>query len=550
MNSPEKDYTHRSWLATAALIAVLVAVGFIPPQSVGSVKLRRANILSDILVFDDAAAAEPVAEPVLFDEEDFHVDLEAVAERIEADTAPREAQATYRWIIPRDTLRGPRPEPDSARLTATPVPIEDYSDSGLIRAFCDTLLNARRPVRIAFLGDSFVEGDILTADLRELLQMRYGGGGTGFAPMASPLTGFRRTVSTQSRGWTAYNIMQYKSVPQALRDRFYLSGWVCQPADGASTRWACTDARKRLDRCNTARILFVSREDSRAEVVLNDGARRTFEIEGDPAVRQIVVRDDSIRSLTFRLLSGAAGTVGYGAIFEEDAGGGVCVDNYSIRSNNGQAMFRTDPSVNAQIDALLSYDLVVLQYGLNIMQSGVKGYGGYGAQIEKMIAYVRECFPGAAVLVMGVSDRSVRTDGGFEPMDAIPYMTACQRRAAQHAGAAFWPTAEAMRSLGGMAQFVRNGWAGKDFTHINYAGGRRVAELLFDAVNARTAALHAAREAEERRRRAEQSVLDSLGRVRIEDRLLPAAPHVFAVGLPTIATDTPPARHGTKKHAR
>ena len=35
MNSPEKDYTHRSWLATAALIAVLVAVGFIPPQSVG-----------------------------------------------------------------------------------------------------------------------------------------------------------------------------------------------------------------------------------------------------------------------------------------------------------------------------------------------------------------------------------------------------------------------------------------------------------------------------------------------------------------------------------
>ena len=112
MNSSEKDYTHRSWLATAALIAVLVAVGFIPPQSVGGVKLRRANILSDVLAFDDAAAAEPVAEPVLFDEEDFHVDLEAVAERIEADTAPREAQTTYTWLIPQDSLRGQRPEPD------------------------------------------------------------------------------------------------------------------------------------------------------------------------------------------------------------------------------------------------------------------------------------------------------------------------------------------------------------------------------------------------------------------------------------------------------
>ena len=85
---------------------------------------------------------------------------------------------------PADSLRGPRPEPDPARLTATPVPIEDYSDSGRIRAFCDTLLNARRPVRIAFLGDSFVEGDILTADLREQLQTAFGErpGGGGDSP--------------------------------------------------------------------------------------------------------------------------------------------------------------------------------------------------------------------------------------------------------------------------------------------------------------------------------------------------------------------------------
>ena len=63
--------------------------------------------------------------------------------------------------------------PDSARFVATLTPIEDFSDSGRIRAFCDTLLNAPRLVRIAFLGDSFVEGDILTADLRERLQSAY-----------------------------------------------------------------------------------------------------------------------------------------------------------------------------------------------------------------------------------------------------------------------------------------------------------------------------------------------------------------------------------------
>ena len=522
MNSPEKDYTHRSWLATAALILVLVAVGFIPPQSVGGVKLRRANILSDVLAFDDAATAEPVAEPVLFDEEDFHVDLEAVAERIEADTAPREAQTTYRWIVPQDSLRGPRPEPDSARFTATPVPIEDYSDSGRIRAFCDTLLNARRPVRIAFLGDSFVEGDILTADLRERLQSAFGGrpgGGAGFAPMASPLTAFRRTIKTQSKGWTTYNIMQRKAAPAHLRGNFYISGWVCQPAAGASTRWENTDYRKLLDSCDGARIFFLSPRDSRVEVTLNDTERREFDVTGDAAVRQIEVSAPHIRSLAFKVLSGTEGFIGYGAVFE---GGGVVVDNYSVRSNNGQAMFWTNPSVNAQINALAGYDLVILQYGLNIMQSGVKSYTNYAAQIEKMVAFVRSCFPGAAVLVLGVSDRSTKTDAGFEPMDAIPYMLDFQRGAARNTGAAFWPTCDAMRAQGGMEQFVKNGWAGKDYTHINYAGGRRVAWALFDALNAEACALNAEQRAAELRRQAEAAVLDSLQTARIERRLLPA----------------------------
>lgn len=71
--------------------------------------------------------------------------------------------------------------PDSTRLNPTLVEIEDFGtpDSSRLRAFYDTLLCARRPVRIAVLGDSFIEGDILTADLRERLQQAYGGGGAG-----------------------------------------------------------------------------------------------------------------------------------------------------------------------------------------------------------------------------------------------------------------------------------------------------------------------------------------------------------------------------------
>lgn len=517
----ERDYTHRSWLAVAALIAVLAGVSLIPPHRVGGVSLRRANIFSDLVDFGDAHTTVSLSQ-VALDEEEFRVDLEEVAEQIAqqtasrpeelpataSDTLPPPVQTTFEWRIGgEETARIPVPT-DRVPSAETIQPIENFDTAGHDRlcAFYDKLLDGR-PVRIAVLGDSFIEGDILTADLRETLQEVYGGTGAGFAPMASPLTGFRRTVKTAAKGWTAYNLMQYKKTPQPFRNDFYVSGWVCRPENGAQTRWEGTDARRRLDPCDGARILFLSRDDSRLEVTANDTLHRSFAVKGADGLRQIVVSGAPIHSLAFRVAEGAPGVVGYGVLLGT---GGVGVDNYSVRSNNGQAMFRTNPALNAQVNSMIGYDLVILQYGLNIMQQGIRNYANYGAQVEKMIAYIRECFPESAVLVLGVSDRSIRTEKGFEPMDAVPFMTACQREAAATGGVCFWDTAAAMRTMGGMAQFVANGWAGKDYTHINFAGGRQVAHALADALHDGVRRTAEARE--ERRLRAERArrVADSL----------------------------------------
>ena len=521
MERAPENYTRSGWIAAAALLGVLVAVSFIPPQSVGGVKFRRANILSDLVAFDDSAADTPSS--AVFDEEEFHVDMAEVAERIETEVATPHVQTLFEWTIGRDTTLRPLFRPDTVLCPERRiVPIEEYDSvrTDGMRAFYDKLLADGRPVRIAVLGDSFIEGDILTADLRERMQETFGGGGPGFAPVASPLTYFRRTVKTVSKGWTAYNIMQRKKTPESLRQKFYVSGWVCQAGPGASTRWEPTAYRRKLDDCTCGRIFFLSPDSSRVEVTVNDTLRQEFAIAGDPSVRQIAVTAPRIGSLGFRVVRGHERFVGYGAVME---GEGVSVDNYSIRSNNGQAMFWTDPSVDAQIDAMLDYDLVILQYGLNIMQQGVYNYTNYAAKIEKMVGFVRECFPGAAVLVMGVSDRSVRSDTDFERMDAVPHMISYQRLAARRSQAAFWPTSDAMRALGGMERFVRNGWAGKDYTHINYAGGRRVAWALADALNAAVRARCEERLAAELRRRTQEGVLDSLQLEKLHRDLLPAA---------------------------
>jgi lysophospholipase L1-like esterase len=164
--------------------------------------------------------------------------------------------------------------------------------------------------------------------------------------------------------------------------------------------------------------------------------------------------------------------------------GGVTVDNFSVRSNNGHAIFGTSATVNRQVDEMLGYDLVVLQYGLNIMQKGQRVYAKYRDQVRDMIAYAERCFPNAAILVVGVSDRWVKNSetNAYEPIGSVDALTSYQRAAADSCKVVFWNTSRVMKDLGGMPAFVSNGWAAKDYTHINYAGGKRIANALTEAI--------------------------------------------------------------------
>ena len=504
MTNPKEDYTSRGWLVASATLLILFIVSLIPPISAGGIELRRASILSDLVRFDDGESkteSEPQPE---INVAEFEVDLEAVAEQVartQALASPTGSATSASWegIFEEQPSGGEEfvedqePLPSLEELPTTDysailpeasliTPIEIFAQGGMGAwdRLYEKLLWNKEQVRVAFMGDSFVEGDILTADLRELLQDTFHGGGVGFAPVASPFTGFRQTIKTTSKGWTPYNIMQRKSAPAPYADDFFVSGWVAKASAGASTRWDMTTKRRHLEEVERARLLFICRQRAEIGLKLNDGEERVFFFEGDEVVRQIVVEQEQIRSLEMTILSGAETFTGIGAEF--DSKKGVAVDNFSIRSNNGQAMFWSNASVNSQINTMRPYDLVILQYGLNIMQAERHNYSLYGEQVEKMISYVESCFPGAAVLVMGVSDRSQKGEDGIKPMESAKSLTQSQREASQNKGVAFWDTYAAMQRMGGMTEFVTNGWAGKDYTHINYAGGARIARELYYAI--------------------------------------------------------------------
>jgi hypothetical protein len=130
------------------------------------------------------------------------------------------------------------------------------------------------------------------------------------------------------------------------------------------------------------------------------------------------------------------------------------------------------------------YDLIILQYGLNVMETRVTDYRYYGEQLQRIIAYLRSSFPTAAILVMGVSDRCSVVNGVPVSMSVADIFEAAQRDAARASGVAFWSTRRAMQSKGGMAHFVEQRWAARDYTHIGYNGGRQIAKIFTDYIAA------------------------------------------------------------------
>src|SRR5215813_8857713 len=84
--------------------------------------------------------------------------------------------------------------------------IEDYSDkknslATFFRALNDT---KNRAVRVAFFGDSFIEGDILTASFRDTLQQLFGGQGVGYVPITSEVAQFRTSIRQTFNGFKTY----------------------------------------------------------------------------------------------------------------------------------------------------------------------------------------------------------------------------------------------------------------------------------------------------------------------------------------------------------
>lgn len=356
--------------------------------------------------------------------------------------------------------------------------VEDFSVGhiGLRRFFAalNGISTLGRPVRVAFLGDSFIEGDILTADFRERMQARFGGRGVGFVPVSSQVAQFRPTVRLRSKGWTTRSILSDR------KPKYLLSCLLFDAANDAPTiAFETTDYMPHLKSVGTLKFLYTSNRATDLRWICNEG-RDTFtaRLPETDGVGQYVAKGSFTEGkLAF---THAQGLQALGIALEDDHG--VVVDNFALRGNSGLPLENLDIARCQSLQGIRPYDLIVIQYGLNVAVERTKDYGFYRDRMVAIIKHIRTCFPGADVLLLGVSDRSKVVGGERHTMSAVKNLRRAQREAALEAGVAFWDVYEAMGGEDGMVNYVKRNWAAKDYTHLSFQGGRELANALYDAI--------------------------------------------------------------------
>lgn len=440
-----KNYLKYSLGLTLLVVASLLALHHLPTLTIDGHTLRRVDLLGDLrfperekeVAGEDSLPPVPVVKPIFM-----------------------------------DTCRN--------GMTC----IEDYSDSTLrgmtpfYRAL-DGIAEKGRLVRIAVFGDSFIEADIFTADLREMLQKKFGGCGVGFVTITSMTSGYRPTVRHTFGGWSSHAVtdsIYFDRKKQGVSGHYFVAGKGAYVELRGQKKYASL-----LDTCRQASIFFSNKGMVDLSVRVNRGETQFASFDPTGGLQQMSV-EGRIGSVRWKVEK-ADSTVFYGMAM--DGVQGIILDNFSLRGSSGLSLRSIPAQALKEFNRQRPYDLIILEYGLNVATPRGYNYDNYQKGLLTAIEHLKTCFPQAGFLLLSVGDRDYKTESGeLHTMPGVKNLIRYQQNIAAESGIAFWNMFKAMGGEGSMAKMVhaKPALANYDYTHINFRGGKHLAKLLYETL--------------------------------------------------------------------
>jgi len=443
----------RTFVLVGLVVAILLFMHFLPRVTICGVSLRHVDVLCDVLPELDGG--------------DIHN------------------------VILKPAVSSPKPIANIGSFREISSPgvecFKDYSEDkagGMISfyaALCD-IKKLDRPVRIAYFGDSFIEGDIVTADLREMLQNKYGGCGVGWVDCASKTAGFRKSVAQVSDGFTPYSVIDhgYDRKSLGVNQRYFI------PSESAYTQLTCTKYKHHSSSCNISQLYYKCFSPICITATINEKVKNTFNVASSNGKMAVVKVDGNIHSVRWQINNVRARTFLYGCTMDCDKG--VAVDNYSLRGASGLTLMSVPVVTMRSFAFLRPYDLIIIHYGLNVANDfdNEAHYKRYQLRMENVVKYFKGIYPHSSIMVVSVSDKDERINGSFDTARGIETLSAYQQLVASDTHVVYFNLFNAMGGRGSMKKMVDKKQANYDYTHLNFKGGHVIAKYFFDAIEVGT----------------------------------------------------------------
>lgn len=364
--------------------------------------------------------------------------------------------------IPIDTIIPETPKPKPVIPTVT---VDSTTDSRVFLASFYAALQESdsHSVRVLHYGDSQIEEDRMTQQIREKLQARYGGSGAGLLPLAQTIPS--RTV----------------------RQRLEMNGRTITPQQGPRRYLVYGPKRDQ-------------RKDGRYGVmgqvaVMNDSLVSGSEditaictpLDGRSRYERMRVFADS--SIAYEMNEDTVWLNGRGSVYalSQESHTGVIVDNIPMRGCLGLVFTKMDSNQLATFYREENVRLIIMQFGGNAIpfnetpstiSSIVRG-------LREQVRFLQACAPEASILFIGPSDMLRQTDGEWQTYPMIPYMDRLLRKMALEEHVAYFSLYQWMGGSGSMKHWQEVGLAGSDGIHFYRSGARKagnaVAEWILSA---------------------------------------------------------------------
>lgn len=352
---------------------------------------------------------------------------------------------------------------------------------------------SKKKLHILHYGDSQIEGDRMTAYIRQRIQNQFGGNGPGLIPATnvySTMT-FKQTYSPNFVRYTCYGgaklkNRRYGAMGSAARftpemdsaglanETSIKEAWIeIEPGKGAYSR-----ARE----YNNVKMYYNSCVKPCALKVYQNGTLiHEDSLEMDGKAHSVELNFPSTPGkLKYVFSATVSPTI---SSFSLEGDYGVQVSNIGMRGSSGTIFGSMDQNLLGRMYSDLNAELIIMQFGGNSVpffkdSVSVRNYTSY---FKGQLNAIKKLRPSAAIIVIGPSDMSKLENGVFVTYPLLPYCVAQMKKVSFDAGAGYWDMYGAMGGFNSMPSWVEQGLAGKDYIHFGPKGASIVSQLFFEA---------------------------------------------------------------------